>query len=70
MYEIKYRDGYVAEMVANVIADKLFTKFDQGGNRFVLINSIINTRTDGTQKSQQDAFVITKSGTKLRKYYN
>ena len=64
MYEVGYRDGYVAEMAANVIFENLFTQVNQEGNRFVLIESIIDTRTDGTQKLQQDAFIITKSGTK------
>ena len=54
-------------MAANVIAENLFAQVDQEGNRFVLIESIIDTRTDGTQTLQKDAFVITKNGTKRRK---
>ena len=68
MYGVEYCDGYVAEMAANVIAENLFVQFDQESKIFVLIESIINTRTDSTQTLQQDAFVITKSGTKRRKY--
>ena len=67
MYEFEYRDGYIAAMSANVIAEKIFAQVDQEGNIFVLIKSIIDTRTDGTQTLQQDAFVITKSGTKQRR---
>ena len=67
MYEVKYRDGYLAAKEASVIDENLFTQVDQEGNRFVLINSTIKTRTDGTQTLQQDAFVITKCGTKLIK---
>ena len=67
MYEVKYRDGYVATMASNAITDNLFAKFDQGGNIFLLIESIINTRTNGMQKLQQYDFFITKSGTKRRK---
>ena len=64
MYEIGYHNGYVAAMASNVIAEKLFTQVDQEGNRFVIIDFIIDTRTDGTKTLQQDTFVITKSGTK------
>ena len=59
MYEVEYRDGYVATMVANVIYGNLFSQVGQEGNIFVLIESIINTRTDGTKNLQQDVFVIT-----------
>ena len=66
MYKVKYRDGYVVAMSANVIAENLFTQVHQEGNRFVLIESIIDTRTNGTQKLQQYAFFINKNGTKRR----
>ena len=69
MYEVEYCEGYVAEMAANVIAQNLFTQVDQDGNIFVLIESIINTRTDVTQTLQQYAFVITKRSTKTKKKY-
>ena len=67
MYEVEYCDGYVAVMSANVIVENILAQIGQEGNRFVLIKSIIDTRTDRTQKLQQDALVITKSDTKRRK---
>ena len=67
MYEVEYRYGYVAAMAANVIAENLFSQFDQKGNIFVLIDSIMDTRTNGTQKLQQYEFVITNISTKRRK---
>ena len=63
MYEVEYRDGYIAAMAANVITENLFTQVDQEGNRFVLIDSIIDTRTDSMQKLQKYVFIITTSGT-------
>ena len=50
MYEVEYHDEYVAAMVANLIAENLFAQVDQEGNRFVLIESILDTRTNDTQK--------------------
>ena len=58
MHEFKYSDGYVASMKANIIAENLFVKVDQEGNRFVLIESINDPITDGTQTLQQYTFVI------------
>ena len=55
-------------MAANIISENQFAQVDQEGNIFVLIESIIDTRTDGTHTLQQDVLVITKSATKLRKY--
>ena len=60
MYEVEYRYGYVAAMAANAIAGNLFAQVDQEGNTCVLIECIINTRTNGIQTLQQYAFVITK----------
>ena len=67
MYEVEYSDGYVAAMLANVIAENLFAQVDQEGKIFVLIKTIIKTRTDGTQTLQQNVFVVTKSITRIRK---
>ena len=50
MYEFKYRDGYVAAITANVIAENLFAQVNQEGKIFFLINYIIDKRTDHTQK--------------------
>ena len=66
-YEVEYCDGYVAAMAANVITENLLTQVDQEVIIFVLIKSITDTRTRGTQTLQKDVFVITKSGTKRRK---
>ena len=49
MYKVEYSDGYVAAMAANVIAENLFAQVDQESNIFLLIESIIDTITDGTQ---------------------
>ena len=67
MYEVEYCHGYIAVMASSIIAESLFTKVDQEGNRFVLIESIMDKRTDGTQTLQKDTFVITKSCNKQRK---
>ena len=69
MYKVEYRNGYVSAMESNAITENIFKQVYQEDNIFVLIESIMDTRTDGTQILQQYAFIITntKSGTKRRK---
>ena len=67
IYEVKYSDGYISAIAANLIAENLLAQVYQEGNIFILIDSVIDTRTDGTQTIQQDAFVITNSGNKQKK---
>ena len=66
MYEVEYCNGYVAEMPANVISENLLAQVEQEGNRFLLIESIIDKIPNGTQTLQKDKFVIEKSGTKTK----
>ena len=66
MYEVEYNDGHTASLAANVIAENLFAQVDQEGNRFVILEAIVGSRTDGTQTLQQDAFAVTSTGTKRR----
>ena len=57
MYKVEYTDGYKTEMTANAIASKLFSQVDQDGQHFVLFNSIIDSRTEGTQIKERDSFI-------------
>ena len=63
MYEVEYQDGHALALAANLIAENLFAHVDEEGNRSVLLDKIIDVRTDGTQVLQQDALVTTSSGT-------
>ena len=67
MYEVEYSDGYRASMSANAIAQNLFNSIDKEGNRHVLFSEIVDHQTDGTEVTQQDAFVTTRLGTKRRR---
>ena len=49
IYEVQYYDGYKTEITANVITSNLFFQVDQYGQRFVLFNAIIDSRTNVTQ---------------------
>ena len=67
MYEVEFTDGEKASLAANYIAENLFAQVDDEGNRQVLMNEIIDYRTNGTKLKQQDAFITTKMGTKRRR---
>ena len=67
MYEVEYVDGEKAALSANHIAENLFAQVDDEGNRHVLMHEIIDHRTNGQEVKQQDAFLITKMGTKRRR---
>ena len=67
MYEVEFADGENASLTANYIAENLFAQVDDEGNRQVLMNEIIDYRTNGTKLKQQDAFITTKTGTRRRR---
>ena len=67
MYEVEFQDEETASLSANMIAENLFAQVDEEGNRMVLLDEIIDHRTNGKEVMQQDAFVKTSSGAKRRR---
>jgi len=67
MYEVEYLDGYRASLSANAIAENMFAQVDEDGNRYTLLDSIIDHRVDGTELKDEDAFITSKNGGKRRK---
>ena len=53
MYEVEFADGEKASLVANYIVENLFAQIDDDGNRQVLMNEIIDYRTNGTELKQK-----------------
>ena len=67
MYEVQYLDGEKALLAANSIAENLFAQIDDDGNHQVLMDDIIGYRSNEHDVKQQDAFIVTNTGTKRRK---
>ena len=67
MYEVKYEDGHKVAMAANTISSNLFAQVDQDGQIFVLLDEIIDWRTDGSQIKPEDAFIHISNGNKRRR---
>ena len=53
-------------MTANAIESNLFSQVDQYGQRFVLFNAIIDSRTDGTKIKEEEYFIHMSNGNKRR----
>ena len=54
-------------MTANTIESNLFLQVDQDGQRFVLFNAIIDSRTNGTQNKEGDSFIHMSNGNKRKR---
>ena len=67
MYEVEYLDREKASLAANSIAENLFAQIDDDGNHQVLMDDIIGHRSNDHAIKQQDAFIVTKKGTRRRK---
>ena len=67
MYKVEYDDGHKTEMTANGIASNLFSQVDQDGQHFVLFNSIIDSRTNGTHIKEGDSFIHMSNRNKRRR---
>jgi hypothetical protein len=67
MYKVEFQDGHKVSLAANVTAENLFAQIDVKGNLHKLFNEIADHRMNGKQMLQQDAFIITHSGTSRRR---
>lgn len=60
-YEVEFPDGRVEAYTANVIAENMWSQCDPQGNQFLLLDAIVDHRTDGNEIQHADRFV-TKGG--------
>ena len=67
MYEIEYLDGQRRAITANQIADNLFAQIDDEGNRHVLLDEIIDHRSDASAVTLDDAMFTDSRGRQHRR---
>ena len=67
LYEVEYMDGHKASLTANSIAQNMFAQVDEEGNRHVILDSIIDYRTNGNELQEHDAYITSKNGGRRRK---
>ena len=66
-YEVQFNDGYQAEYFANVLAENLYSQFDDEGREHLLIKEITRHRSNSSAITTEDGYVITKSGRRYPK---
>ncbi len=64
LYTVQFQDGYESAMTANQIAENLFAQVDKDGNRFVLLDEIIDHRVNDDAVALGDEFFTTSMGTR------
>ena len=57
IYEVEYADGHKVSLSANTIATNMFAQVDDEGNSYVLLDALVDHRTDGTELLSEDAFI-------------
>ena len=67
IYVVEWADGHTEELMANIIAENLFAQIDDEGNRFVLLDDIIDHRKSEEALSGDDAFVISDNNMRHRR---
>ena len=67
VYTVRFQDGHESAMTANQIAENLFAQVDDQGNRFVLLDKIIDHRTKDDAVQDGDGFFTTAQGTRCRR---
>ena len=67
VYGVEYLYGHKASIAANTIAEILFSKFYEEGNRFVLFDDIVDHHVYGTETINQDIFIISSNGEKIQR---
>jgi hypothetical protein len=70
IYQVEFQEGHSESMAANIIAENLFSQIGTEGNRYAILDQIVDSRRDGTDVQESDAFLILKNGTKRRRKTN
>ena len=62
MYEVEFPDGLTEAIMANLIAENLYSQVDAKGHTFSVIKEIIDHCKDGYALSKDNGYLVTKSG--------
>ena len=62
LYEVQFDDGSVEKYHANIIAEHIYEQVDDDGCTRMVIDDIIDHRSDETAVKQHNGFVVGKSG--------
>jgi len=67
LYEVTFSDGSVQDYTANKIAEAIFAEVDEEGQKYLLLDTIIDHRRDSTAMSVANIWIISHNGNKVLK---
>ncbi len=68
LYEVTFADGTVQDYTANKIAEAIYAEVDEEGNKYLLLDAIIDHRRDKTAMHKADMWITSSNGnTHLRR---
>ena len=67
LYEIEYMDGSAEVVSANVIVENIMSQVDEEGNRQLMIDEIIDHRSNQDAPTHEHAFYTTSTGRSTRR---
>ena len=68
LYEVEFPDGSTEAVMANLIAENLYSQVDVKRHSFSVIKEIVDHCKDGHALSKDDGFIIMKSGQQKLKH--
>ena len=60
LYEVEFEDGTTEAFTANIIAESIYAQVDEEGNPFVLLDEIIDHKTDNSAITHDNGFVTVR----------
>ena len=67
IYDVMFPDGAVHQYAANIIAENIYNNVDNEGHQHMLLDCILDHRTDGRAITKDNAFIETSTGRKHRR---
>ena len=67
LYDIEYLDGTIETLAANVLAENILSQVDEDGHRQLMLDEIIDHRSNQDAITKKDAFYTTTTGRKTRR---
>jgi hypothetical protein len=64
LYEVTFADGTVQDYTANKIAEAMYAEVDEEGNKYLLLDAIIDHRRDKTAMDKADMWITSYNGNK------
>ena len=68
IYDVMFPDGAVQQYAANAIAEDMYTQVDLEGYQHMMMDCIIDHKSDSKAVKKEDTFVTSHNGNKTRRH--